>query len=98
MAGRAVKIDDQCRTSMRNVWAIGDLTGEPMLAHRAMAQGEMVAEIIAGTSAASRPGHSGGVLHRSRRSWWSGLTPDEAEAKGLDCISSASRSPPTAAR
>jgi dihydrolipoamide dehydrogenase len=33
---------------MRNVWAIGDLTGEPMLAHRAMAQGEMVAEIIAG--------------------------------------------------
>src|ERR1700733_13484449 len=33
---------------MRNVWAIGDVTGEPMLAHRAMAQGEMVAEIIAG--------------------------------------------------
>ena len=48
MAGRAVKVDEQCRTSMRNVWAIGDLTGEPMLAHRAMAQGEMVAEIIAG--------------------------------------------------
>jgi dihydrolipoamide dehydrogenase len=33
---------------MRNVWAIGDVTGEPMLAHRAMAQGEMVADIIAG--------------------------------------------------
>ena len=49
MTGRFVKIDDQCRTSMRNVWAIGDLTGEPMLAHRARAQGEMVAEIIAGT-------------------------------------------------
>ena len=48
MARRAIKIDDQCRTSMRNVWAIGDVTGEPMLAHRAMAQGEMVAEIIAG--------------------------------------------------
>jgi dihydrolipoamide dehydrogenase len=48
MAGRAVKVDEQCRTSMRNVWAIGDLTGEPMLAHRAMAQGETVAEIIAG--------------------------------------------------
>ncbi len=39
MQGRAVKVDDQCRTSTRNVWAIGDLTGEPMLAHRAMAQG-----------------------------------------------------------
>ena len=48
MNGRAVKVDDQCRTSMRNVWAIGDLAGEPMLAHRAMAQGEMVAELIAG--------------------------------------------------
>ena len=48
MAGRAVKVDEQCRTSMRNVWAIGDLTGEPMLAHRAMAQGEVAAECIAG--------------------------------------------------
>ncbi|AEG92136.1 dihydrolipoyl dehydrogenase [Ramlibacter tataouinensis] len=48
MAGRAVRVDAQCRTSMRNVWAIGDLTGEPMLAHRAMAQGEVVAEAIAG--------------------------------------------------
>lgn len=33
---------------MRDVWANGDLTGEPMPAHRAMAQGGMVAEIIAG--------------------------------------------------
>jgi len=33
---------------MRDVWAIGDLVGEPMLAHKASAQGEMVAEIIAG--------------------------------------------------
>src|SRR5690606_22633472 len=48
MNGPALRIDEQCRTSMRNVWAIGDLTGEPMLAHRAMAQGEMVAEVIAG--------------------------------------------------
>jgi dihydrolipoamide dehydrogenase len=48
MSGPFVRIDDQCATSMRNVWAIGDVTGEPMLAHRAMAQGEMLAEIIAG--------------------------------------------------
>jgi dihydrolipoamide dehydrogenase len=33
---------------VKNVWAIGDLVGEPMLAHKASAQGEMVAEIIAG--------------------------------------------------
>jgi dihydrolipoamide dehydrogenase len=48
MAGPFIRIDDKCATSMRNVWAVGDVTGEPMLAHRAMAQGEMVAEIIAG--------------------------------------------------
>jgi dihydrolipoyl dehydrogenase len=48
MSGPFLRIDDKCATSMRNVWAIGDVTGEPMLAHRAMAQGEMVAEIIAG--------------------------------------------------
>src|SRR5690606_35485557 len=45
MDGRSIRIDEQCRTSMRGIYAIGDVTGEPMLAHRAMAQGEMVAEI-----------------------------------------------------
>jgi dihydrolipoamide dehydrogenase len=48
MSGRFIRIDEQCRTSMRGIYAIGDVTGEPMLAHRAMAQGEMVAEIVAG--------------------------------------------------
>ena len=48
MDGRFIRVDEQCRTSMRGVYAIGDVTGEPMLAHRAMAQGEMVAEIVAG--------------------------------------------------
>ena len=48
MDGVFVRVDDQCATSSHNVWAIGDLVGEPMLAHKASAQGEMVAEIIAG--------------------------------------------------
>ena len=48
MAGPFVKIDNRCATSMKTVWAVGDLTGEPMLAHKGSAQGEVVAEIIAG--------------------------------------------------
>ncbi|HEY4366681.1 MAG TPA: dihydrolipoyl dehydrogenase [Steroidobacteraceae bacterium] len=48
MNGRFVRVDERCATSTTNVWAIGDLVGEPMLAHKASAQGEMVAEIIAG--------------------------------------------------
>lgn len=43
-----VLVDGRCATTMKNVWAIGDMAGEPMLAHKASAQGEMVAEIIAG--------------------------------------------------
>ena len=48
MNGRHLAIDNQCRTSMRSVFAIGDVTGDPMLAHRAMAQGALVAEVVAG--------------------------------------------------
>ena len=48
MDGAFIQIDNKCQTSMRGVYAIGDVTGEPMLAHRAMAQGQMVAEIVAG--------------------------------------------------
>jgi dihydrolipoamide dehydrogenase len=48
MNGPFLRIDERCATSMRQVWAVGDVTGEPMLAHRAMAQAEMVAEVIAG--------------------------------------------------
>ena len=55
MNGAAIQIDSRCQTSMRNVWAIGDLSGEPMLAHRAMAQGEMVAELISGKSREFNP-------------------------------------------
>jgi dihydrolipoamide dehydrogenase len=55
MAGPFVKVDDRCQASMHNVWAIGDLVGEPMLAHKASAQGEMVAEIIAGHKRHFRP-------------------------------------------
>ena len=48
MQGRFVKVDETCATSCKDVYAIGDLVGDPMLAHKASAQGEMVAEIIAG--------------------------------------------------
>jgi dihydrolipoamide dehydrogenase len=48
MSGGFVQVDERCATSTRNVWAIGDLVSEPMLAHKASAQGAMVAEIITG--------------------------------------------------
>jgi dihydrolipoamide dehydrogenase len=87
MDGRAVRIDDQCRTSMRNVWAIGDVTGEPMLAHRAMAQGEMVAEIIAGRRRHFAPAAIPAVCFTDPEVVVVGRTPAEAAQAGLDCIS-----------
>ena len=84
MAGRAVKVDEQCRTSMRNVWAIGDLAGEPMLAHRAMAQGEMVAEIVAGKKRRFAPQAIPAVCFTDPELVVAGLSPAEAEAKGLE--------------
>jgi dihydrolipoamide dehydrogenase len=48
LVGRFIAVDDRCHTSMRNVWAIGDAVGEPMLEHKAAAQGKLVAELIAG--------------------------------------------------
>jgi len=86
MNGRAVKVDDQCRTSMRNVWAIGDLTGEPMLAHRAMAQGEMVAEIIAGKRRHFAPAAIAAVCFTDPELVVVGQTPQQAAKAGLDCI------------
>jgi dihydrolipoamide dehydrogenase len=86
MNGRFVRIDNQGRTSMRNVWAIGDLTGEPMLAHRAMAQGEMVAEIIAGKRRHFTPAAIPAVCFTDPEVVVVGMTPQDAARLGIDCI------------
>ncbi len=87
MAGRYVAVDHVGRTSMRNVWAIGDVTGEPMLAHRAMAQGEVVAEIIAGASrhTVADPVIPA-VVYTDPEIVTVGASPDGAAASGLDVI------------
>ncbi|CAB1403215.1 Dihydrolipoamide dehydrogenase of branched-chain alpha-keto acid dehydrogenase (EC 1.8.1.4) [Pseudomonas fluorescens] len=86
MNGSAIKIDSRCQTSMRNVYAIGDLSGEPMLAHRAMAQGEMVAELISGKTREFNPTAIAAVCFTDPELVVVGKTPDEAKAAGLDCI------------
>jgi dihydrolipoamide dehydrogenase len=87
MNGRAVRIDNQCRTSMRNVWAIGDVAGEPMLAHRAMAQGEMVAEIIAGKRRHFAPAAIPVVCFTDPEVVVVGHTPQDAARLGLEVVS-----------
>jgi dihydrolipoamide dehydrogenase len=82
MDGKFIRIDDQCRTSMRGVHAIGDVTGEPMLAHRAMAQGEMVAEIVAGHKRSWDKRAIPAVCFTDPEVVSVGLSPDQARALG----------------
>jgi dihydrolipoamide dehydrogenase len=82
LAGPFVKVDTQCRTSMRGVWAIGDLVGEPMLAHKASAQGEMVAELIAGHKRSFEPACIPAVCFTDPEIVSVGLSPEQAKAAG----------------
>jgi dihydrolipoamide dehydrogenase len=84
MNGPFIQIDDRCRTSMRGVYAIGDVTGEPMLAHRAIAQGEMVAEIVAGKTRAWDKSCIPAICFTDPEIVTAGLSPDEARARGFD--------------
>jgi dihydrolipoamide dehydrogenase len=86
MDGRFVKVDDQCRTSMRDVWAIGDLVGEPMLAHKASAQGEMVAEIIAGHKRRFNPVAIAAVCFTEPEIVSAGLSPADAAKQGIEVV------------
>ena len=86
MDGPFIHVDAQCKTSMRNVYAIGDVTGEPMLAHRAMAQGEMVAELIAGNNRAWDDKIIPAVCFTSPEIVTCGIDPSTAKEAGLDVI------------
>lgn len=84
MDGPFIRIDDKCRTSMRGVYAIGDVTGEPMLAHRAIAQGEMVAEIVAGQNRSWDKVCIPAVCFTDPEIVTTGLTPEDARAAGIE--------------
>ena len=86
MDGRFVRVDDQCATSVRGVYAIGDLVGEPMLAHKASAQGEMVAEIVAGHKRRFAPVTVAAVCFTEPEIVSAGLLPGEPGADGPEVM------------
>jgi len=86
MDGRFIRIDEACRTSMRGVYAIGDVTGEPMLAHRAMAQGEMVAEILSGKKRVWDKTCIPAVCFTDPEIVTCGLSPEEAKSAGIETL------------
>jgi len=77
-----VEVDARGRTADPHVWAVGDITGEPMLAHRAMRQGKVVAEAIAGRPAAFDNVVVPAVVFTDPEVAWCGLTETEAAREG----------------
>lgn len=84
MDGRFIRIGERCETAMRGIYAIGDVTGEPMLAHRAMAQGEMVAEIVVGLPRAWDKRAMPAICFTDPEIVSVGLSPEQAKAAGYE--------------
>src|SRR5207245_9694806 len=77
-----VTVDERCRTDDPAIHAVGDITGEPMLAHRAMRQGKVAAEVIAGRPAAFDNAVVPAVVFTDPEVAWCGLTETRAAAEG----------------
>ena len=82
--GGFLQVDDRCRTDDPRIYAVGDVTGEPMLAHRAMRQGRVAAEVLAGRPAAFDNVAIPAVVFTDPEIAWCGLGEAEARERGLD--------------
>lgn len=81
-----VKVDHQMRTSEAHIFAIGDLVGQPMLAHKGNAEGRVAAEVIAGKKSAFDVQCIPAVVFTDPEVAWVGLTETEAKEQGRDVV------------
>jgi dihydrolipoamide dehydrogenase len=79
-----IKVDDQFQTADPKIYAIGDVIGNPMLAHKAVHEGHVCAEVIAGKDAVFDRRTIPAVVFTDPEIAWCGLTEAEAKAKGLE--------------
>ena len=77
-----VTIDERCRTGDPHIYAVGDVTGEPMLAHRAMRQGKVAGECIAGRPSAFDNVAVPAVVFADPEVAWCGLMESQAQQAG----------------
>jgi dihydrolipoamide dehydrogenase len=79
-----VEVNEQQRTADPHILAIGDVAGEPMLAHKASHEGKVAAEVLAGRPAAFEPQAIPAVVFTDPEIAWAGLTGEEAQRSGRD--------------
>ena len=78
-----VPVDAQMRTNVAHIFAIGDIVGQPMLAHKAVHEAHVAAEVAAGHKSAFDARVIPSVAYTDPEVAWVGLTEDEAKAKGV---------------
>jgi len=79
-----ITVDKQQRTNVAHIYAIGDVTGNPMLAHKATHEGKVAAEVIAGLPAAFEAKTIPSVAYTDPEIAWMGMTENQAKADKLD--------------
>jgi len=78
-----LSVDSQQRTNVPHIFAIGDVTGQPMLAHKATHEGKVAAEVAAGLKSGFDARAIPSVAYTDPEIAWVGLTETEAEARGV---------------
>ncbi len=79
-----ITVDQHMRTNVPHIYAIGDVVGNPMLAHKAVHEGKVAAEVIAGQPALFDPMTIPSVAYTDPEVAWMGLTETEAKEKGIE--------------
>jgi len=79
-----IPVDDRCRTNIKNIYAIGDVAGEPMLAHKASREGVVAAEVIGGLKSARDWQAVPAVIFSDPEIATVGLSEEEAAAEGYE--------------
>ncbi|MFC3907709.1 dihydrolipoyl dehydrogenase [Legionella dresdenensis] len=79
-----IAVDKQLRTNVPHIFAIGDVIGQPMLAHKAIPEGKVAAEVIAGMKHYFDPKCIPSVAYTDPELAWTGLTEKEAKEKGIN--------------
>ncbi len=79
-----IPVDSQLKTNVPGIYAIGDIVGQPMLAHKATHEAHVAAEVIAGKKHAFEPQCIPSVAYTDPEIAWVGLTEKEAKEKGID--------------
>jgi dihydrolipoamide dehydrogenase len=79
-----IPVDKQMRTNVPHIYAIGDIVGEPMLAHKAVHEGKVAAEAIAGHKSFFEPLTIPSVAYTDPEIAWMGLTETQAKAQGIE--------------